>query len=89
MLKPSELPTEYVREAISLGKTLPPASINIMQDIIAPSLDLLFKEDFPLPSVDAIKAKVPLFVAGGGGMIFDRLGGRKAEIPIYKCDGCR
>lgn len=70
-------------------KALPPASINIMQDIIAPSLDLLFKEEFPLPSVDAIKAKVPLFVAGGRGMVCDRLGSRKAETPIDKCDGCR
>lgn len=60
-----------------------------MQDVIAPSINLLFKADLPLPSVDGIKAKVPLFVAGEGGMVIERLGRRKAEIPIYKCDGCR
>lgn len=42
-----------------------------------------------LPSFAVIKARVPVFHAAGGGTIINRSTLAIAEIPMYRCNGCR
>ncbi len=65
-----------------------PKEFNLSRDVLAPPIARALSTLKPeLRSAKMIKDTIPQFIPAGGGTVFG-LNGR-AEIPLYKCDGCR
>ncbi|KAL8788173.1 MAG: hypothetical protein Q9213_001812 [Squamulea squamosa] len=89
LFKPKDMAADFIQQATAAGVPGPPAGFNVETEKIAPLINSHLKTGIQLPDANAIKAKIPVFNAAGGGTLQDLEKKRAAATPVYKCDGCR
>ena len=93
MIQPKALLQHFMNELAKHPPPPPPPGYDSLQNEIASVLKHVVKEcaksDDRLPTASALKKRIPVFVKAGGGTLFDRVDKKTAEVPTYKCTGCR
>ncbi|KAL8789934.1 MAG: hypothetical protein Q9195_006595 [Heterodermia aff. obscurata] len=95
MIKSEKVIADFIHHVNAAGILSPSPHPNVLKNAIKALLGYVIKErvepEYPLPTAAAIKAnpEIPVFVAAGGGTLYDFKNQRKEYIAIYKCNACR